>query len=95
MRKKRSDFELTDYVCPMSPVPSTRTKIMNMLHGSKNIPITNQSNVANNMVDNDLLKNSSKCITTQFEKPTKSINDELTSKSDSELEETKSMNNLT
>ncbi|KAI2798900.1 interacting protein, binding protein [Blomia tropicalis] len=95
MRKKRSDFELTDYVCPMSPVPSTRTKIMNMLHGSKNIPITNQSNVANNMVDNDLLKNSSKSITTQFEKPTKSINDELTSKSDSELEETKSMNNLT
>lgn len=31
MRKKRSDFELSDYVCPMSPVLSTRTKIISMI----------------------------------------------------------------
>ena len=35
MRKKRSDFELTDYVCPMSPVLSTRSKLISMIQESK------------------------------------------------------------
>ena len=42
MRKKRSEFELNDYVCPMSPVVSTRNKIKNMIQESKNGSSVNQ-----------------------------------------------------
>lgn len=38
LRKKRSDFELTDYVCPLSPVISTRNKIINLINDAKSSP---------------------------------------------------------
>lgn len=42
LRKKRSDFELTDYVCSMSPVLSTRSKIINLINDAKNSPQTSE-----------------------------------------------------
>ena len=42
MRKKRSDFELTDYVCPMTPVLSTRNKIINLINDAKSSPQANE-----------------------------------------------------
>lgn len=42
LRKKRSDFELTDYVCPMSPVLSTRNKIINLINDAKSSSPANE-----------------------------------------------------
>lgn len=41
LRKKRSDYELSDYVCPMSPVLSTRSKIISMIQESKSLSASN------------------------------------------------------